>query len=111
MGAGLGPPGASSMPSKATFPGFGDSETYTPIPDSLFSGLLPRIADLTELRVVLYALWRIQHMDSELRALSREDFSEVELGLDAAQIDGGLQNAVADQILLMAGAARGRGTC
>lgn len=91
------------MPFAQVFPGFGDSEASTSMPDSLFSALLPRITDLAELRVVLHALWRLQHMDSELRALSRSDFSEIELGLDAAEVEGGLGRAVADGILLRAG--------
>jgi DNA replication protein len=91
------------MSTTRRFTGFGDSEAFTPIPDSLFAQVLPEIRDLTELKVVLYALWRFQHMDSALKALSREDFSQPELGLDGEQIQAGLDRAVDDQILLRAG--------
>jgi DNA replication protein len=91
------------MPTAKRFPGFGDSEVSTSIPDSLFAALLPGISDLPELKIVLYAVWRVQHMDSRLKALASEDFSEVELGLKAAQISAGLEKAVADGILLLAG--------
>ena len=95
------------MSSTKIFPGFGDSESSTALPDSLFTGLLPWLTDQAEFRVVLYALWRIQHMDSALKALGRHDFSEGDLGLDAGRIDGGLGKAVAHQILLRAGAGPG----
>ncbi len=74
----------------------------------MFALLLPALRDLPELKVVLYALWRMQHMDSELKALSREDFQEADLGLDGTQIDAGLERATADQVLLLAGAGTGR---
>ncbi len=96
------------MPAPNAFPGFGDSEATIAIPDSLFAQLLPALQDLPELKVVLYALWRIQHMDSDVKALNREDFSEAEIGLDGPQIDAGLERAIADQILLLAGTGTGR---
>ena len=90
------------MPSRKRFSGFGDSETFTSIPDSLFSEFLAEAEDLSELKVALYAIWRVQHMESGLRALSRQDFPELELGLDAAQIDLALNAAVKHQVLLRA---------
>lgn len=90
------------MQKRRRFSGFADSETSTSIPDSVFAELLGQVQDLSELKVVLYALWRIQHMDSLLKALAREDFSEAELDLDAAQIEAGLKSAVEDHVLVSA---------
>ena len=55
--------------------GFTDSETFTPIPDSFFRQLLNEIADADELKVTLYALWRIEHMEGRVRFLRKEDFA------------------------------------
>jgi DNA replication protein len=60
-----------------TFPGFTDSETFTSIPDSFFKTLLNEIADAEELRVTLYALWRIAHMEGHVHALRSEDFTSL----------------------------------
>ena len=38
-------------------------ETFTPVPDSFFRHLLSEIEDADELKVTLYALWRIEHME------------------------------------------------
>lgn len=95
------------MPTTRRFTGFGDSEPRTAIPDSLFAQLLPEIQDLPEFKVVVYALWRFQHMDSALKALSGEDLSELDLGLTREQIQMGLEKAVEDQILLHAGRGPG----
>ena len=39
------------------FPGFPSKPRLTPLPDSLFTHLLPEINDLGELKVTLYVLW------------------------------------------------------
>jgi len=62
------------MPS---FTGFTDRETFTPLPDSFFNQLLNEIDDLGELKVTLFALWRIEHMEGRARPLRRSDFSEI----------------------------------
>ena len=54
---------------------FTDSETFTPIPDSFFRQLLTEIKDADELKVTLYALWRIEHMEGRVRFLRKEDFA------------------------------------
>jgi DnaD/phage-associated family protein len=95
------------MPTTRRFSGFGDSDTFTPIPDSVFAELLRQVEDLPELKVALYGIWRIQHMDSALKALAREDFSQIELGLDSLEIESGLERAVKHEILLIAGAGPG----
>jgi DnaD/phage-associated family protein len=57
------------------FTGFSDKETFTPIPDSFFRQLLAEINDADELKVTLYAIWRIEHMEGRVRFLRKEDFA------------------------------------
>ncbi|MDO9130192.1 MAG: DnaD domain protein [Anaerolineales bacterium] len=58
------------------FYGFTGSETFTQIPDSFFRKLLNEIDDLAELKVTLYAFWRIEHMEAGARFLCRTEFAE-----------------------------------
>ncbi|MDP3186801.1 MAG: DnaD domain protein [Anaerolineales bacterium] len=58
------------------FYGFTGSETFTQIPDSFFRKLLNEIDDLAELKVTLYAFWRIEHMEGGTRFLCRTEFAE-----------------------------------
>ena len=53
---------------------FGDSETFTQIPDSFLRHLLSEVDDLDELKVTLYALWRIGNMEGRVHFLRRQDF-------------------------------------
>jgi DNA replication protein len=76
------------------FKGFTDSETFTSLPDKFFQQLLKEIDDAAELKVTLYFLWRVEHMDSPFRALSKMDFDVKELGLSADEIKAGLEKAV-----------------
>jgi len=76
------------------FKGFTDSESFTQLPDSFFQPLLKEIKDADELKVTLYVIWRIEHMDSPFRALSKMDFNIKELGLSAEEISSGLEKAV-----------------
>ncbi len=76
------------------FKGFTDSESFTQLPDSFFQQLLKEIEDAAELKVTLYFLWRVEHMDGPFRALSKMDFNVKELGLSAAEIKRGLEKAV-----------------
>jgi DNA replication protein len=57
------------------FQGFTDSETFTQIPDSFFRHLLSEIEDQDELKVTLYALWRIGNMEGRVHFLREQDFS------------------------------------
>ncbi len=59
----------------AKFLGFTDKETFTQIPDSFFRKLLNEIVDADELKVTLYAIWRIEHMEGRVRFLRKEDFA------------------------------------
>ncbi len=57
------------------FSGFTDKETFTPIPDSFFHKLLSEIDEADELKVTLYALWRIGNMEAPVRFLRQQDFA------------------------------------
>jgi DNA replication protein len=79
------------------FKGFTDSETFTQVPDSFFRELLREIDDLTELKMTLYLLWRITHMESQFRCLCRSEIVEDDSfmqGISAAELDSGLEKAV-----------------
>jgi DNA replication protein len=76
------------------FKGFTDSESFTQLPDTFFHQLLNQIDNAEELKVTLYFLWRVEHMDGPFRALREEDFNAKELGLSADRVRSGLENAV-----------------
>jgi len=78
----------------AKFKGFTDSETFTQLPDGFFHHLLKEIRDADELKVTTYFLWRVEHMDSPIRAMKKMDFDVKELGLSSAEIKSGLEKAV-----------------
>lgn len=81
------------------FPGFTSSETFTQVPDS-FIKMMNEIQDVTELKVTLYAIWRIEHMEGNFRAMCETDFEEEALGLKIDEIRRGLGKAVERGILL-----------
>jgi len=79
------------------FQGFTGSETFTQVPDSFFRKLLNEIDDLAELKVTLYALWRITHMEGGAHFLCRTEFAEdadFMRGLGGADLDAALEKAV-----------------
>jgi DNA replication protein len=82
------------------FKGFTDSETFTQLPDSFFRQLLNEIGEADELKVTLYAFWRLEHMDGPFRALCETDFDAKELGLAKDEITSGLAKAAQRGILL-----------
>jgi DnaD/phage-associated family protein len=82
------------------FKGFTESESFSIIPDTFFHQLLKQIDDLAELKVTLYLIWRIEHMDGPFRALSKMDFPVKDLGLPAEEIASGLEKAVKRGTLL-----------
>ncbi len=84
------------------FNGFTSSETFTQFPDSLFNNVLKEIDDVSELKVVLYSIWRIDHIEGPFRALCESDFETESLGLSVKQIQLGLGKAVKRGILLKA---------
>jgi DNA replication protein len=83
-----------------TFEGFSDSESFTEIPDGFFQKILPVIADAAELKVTLFFLWQVQHMEGPFRALCQTDFNPETLGLSAAELASGLELAVGRGSLL-----------
>jgi len=76
-----------------TFKGFNDSESFTQLPDTFFQKLLTEIDDAAELKVTLFFLWRVQHMEGPFRALCQTDFDEKVLGLAADAVAAGLEKA------------------
>ena len=83
-----------------TFKGFSNSETFTALPDSLFRKLLKEIESAEELKVTLYALWRLEHMEGPFKALAEADFASSELGLSLEEIRLGLEKAIGRGCLL-----------
>jgi len=78
------------------FPGFTSSETFTRVPDGLFR-LLGGIDDVDELKLTLYALWRIEHLEAGRRHISRAEIAADEAfmgSLTQAGLDAGLEKAV-----------------
>lgn len=75
------------------FNGFTSSEIFTQFPDSIFNELLKAIDDVNELKVTLYAIWRIDHIEGPFRALCETDFETDDLGLTLNQIQLGLEKA------------------
>lgn len=87
----------------SAFKGFQGSETFTAIPDALFRELLQLISGEAELKVVLYALWRVEHIDIPPHSLGWRDFSSAPLGLSPEQVKAGLAEAIEHRILLEVG--------
>ncbi len=78
------------------FAGFDERETFTPVPDSFFR-LLGEMDDLDELKVTLYALWRMAHAEGSVHFLRQADFREV-----VGEPQAALERAVKRGILLVA---------
>ena len=83
----------------SNFNGFTSSETFSQIPDSFFH-LLNEIDDIAELKVTLYAIWRIEHIEGHFRALCETDFEAESLGMGLNEIQLGLGKAVERGTLL-----------
>jgi DNA replication protein len=83
------------------FSGFTSSETFTQIPDS-FIHLLKEIDDAAELKVTLYAIWRIEHIEGHFRAMCQTDFESESLGMSLEEIQIGLEKSVERGTLLRA---------
>ncbi|MFM8877276.1 MAG: DnaD domain-containing protein [Anaerolineae bacterium] len=82
-----------------SFPGFTSSETFTQVPDSWIR-LMNEIDDVAELKVTLYAIWRIEHLEGNFRAMCETDFEVEALDLKIDEIQRGLGKAVERGILL-----------
>ncbi|MCX6066728.1 MAG: hypothetical protein NT121_13375, partial [Chloroflexi bacterium] len=91
------------------FDGFNSSETFTQVPDSLFR-LLGEIDDLNELKVTLYVLWRIEHMEGAFRQICRSEIVEDDgfmRGLTADGLNSGLEKALQRGTLIRVGNPEG----
>lgn len=86
----------------SNFKGFTEAETFTQLPDSFFRTLLRDIKDADELKVTLYVIWRIVHLEAPFRAVRESDINAKELGLSEAKIKSGLRKAVERGSLLEA---------
>ncbi len=63
----------------SSFVGFPSGKMHmTPIPEPFFSELLPEINDLGEMKVTLYAIWFLDHLEAPVRYLTYADFAEDE---------------------------------
>lgn len=92
------------------FAGFPDGKVRSvALPEPFFSELLPLVDHLGELKVTLYAFWRLGLKDGQYRFVQREDFADDALlmqGLSASPrqageaLDDALERAEARGILL-----------
>ncbi|MBT3336486.1 MAG: DnaD domain protein [Anaerolineae bacterium] len=78
--------------------GFTGKTGFTPLPNEFFQEFLDQIDDLNELKVTLYALWRVANMEGSAHPLWAQDFAK---GLDAVDIASGLEKSVQRGSLLM----------
>lgn len=85
----------------SSFIGFPAGKVHlTPIPATFFSELLPRINNLWELKITLYALWFLDRQEGNVRYVIYQDFLEDKklmegLGLEPeAALAEGLEGAV-----------------
>ena len=83
-----------------TFKGFTDSESFTPLPDTFFHQLLNQIDNAAELKVILYFLWRVEHLEGPFRALREEDFNPSDLGMPVEEVRAGIARAVKRGVIL-----------
>ncbi len=97
----------------SAFTGFSDRKTrLTPLPDEFFTGLLPLIDDLGELKLSLYCFWAINQMEGSLRCLLEDDLRAdtallAALG-GAAAFNSALEKALARGTLLAAPSQAGQ---
>ena len=100
---------SSAYSDHPAFKGFPGGKVHlTRIPSQFFSELLPRIKDIDELKIALYALWYLDRMEGSFRYLRYTDFTRDEkfmqgLGTSSKQaLENGIQLAVERGILLKA---------
>jgi len=55
---------------------------------------MAEIEDVAELKVTLFFLWRVEHMEGPFRAMCQTDFTEEALGLDVDEVALGLEKAI-----------------
>jgi len=84
-------PNPSPFKGEGNFKGFSGKENFTQLPNEFFRELLNEIKDLNELKITLYALWRVANMEGAAHPLWEQDFAE---GLDAEDLSSGLEKCV-----------------
>jgi DNA replication protein len=85
------------------FKGFSDKETFTQIPDSFFQDILNDMDDADEIKVTLYILWRLAHMESRSRSICQSEIiadNRFMEGLNPTRLDAALEKAVQRNCLL-----------
>ncbi len=73
------------------FKNFSGKNGFTPLPNEFFQELLAGIDDLNELKITVYALWRVAQMEGTVHPLWEEDFARL---LDAEDRAEGLKKCV-----------------
>lgn len=76
-----------------------------PVPGLFFQELLPQIDHLGELKITLYAFWRLDRMEGTFRYLRKADFTGEESllrGMAIPEVEDSLRRAVARGTLLQA---------
>jgi DnaD/phage-associated family protein len=87
----------------APFTGFPEGKVrLVPVPGPLFTELLPEIDHLGELKVVLYAIWRLDQMEGAFRYLRRDDFAGDERFMQGLGADLDAAGAALDEALALA---------
>lgn len=77
------------------FLGFSAGKTHlTPVPGQFFTELLPEIDDLGELKVTLYAIWFLDHLESPIRYLCGADFYADDRLAHGISASGGISDAL-----------------
>lgn len=82
----------------AAFKGFPEGKVrFTPLPAPFFGELLPQIDDLNELKLTLYAFWKLDRLDGDTRYLQLQDFVEDEVFMAGlgSEPEQGLQDGLA----------------
>ncbi len=75
----------------------------TPVPAQFFSELLPNIDHLGEMKVILYAFWFLDQLETPVRFLTHADFAADEVlctALGEGGLDDALERAVKREVLL-----------
>ncbi len=82
------------------FKGFPQGKVRTtPIPEAFFRELLPQIDDLDELKVIVYAFWRLEHKEGTFRYLLQEEFLQDSSFMDGLEATHGERQPVLERAL------------
>ncbi len=82
------------------FSGFPEGKLRTvPVPEPFFTELLPAIDHLGELKVTLYAFWRLSLMEGKYRFLRRDDLARDELFMRGLAASPRLAQEILDDAL------------